>query len=427
MNTSDEIRKFVVENLFNKARAEGKRTIAVVSGEVHSAMRLKGRMPSVCGALRGKELQRLGSVRLVREIRMPRVKLNSSTNKFEFEILDSRRDENEADSSIKAESVEQARGISTQRNDGRRTLVVIPCGRNKIWKKRPDAGPTRARDAYTGSPFKVNREYAERFADRWVVLSAKYGLIGPDFEIPGDYNVTFGDPATSPISLERLKEQARQFGGFDRVVALGGTEYAERVKSVFQGTGAEVLTPTAGLPIGKAMGKVKEAIRLGQPFASPQLVEYSERDLSALEGKLGVRFSDPNLLVKAVTRRAYVKELKDIDPHISREDNERLEFLGDGALELAVRHCLYNQHKGHEGDLSEMADELVSDVNLARIANILGLERHLFLGKSEISDEIGKLSILADALEAIIGAIYLDHGLEKTIDVVERLIINRMV
>jgi len=306
-----------------------------------------------------------------------------------------------------------------------RTLVVVPCGKAKIWKNNPYAGPTKARDAYTGSPFKVNREYAERFADKWVILSAKHGFIEPDFVIPEDYNVTFGDQSPYPISIESLREQARRMEGFEYVVALGSNEYAERVKSTFQGTGMEALTPTAGLQIGKAMGKVKDAIRQRRPFVSLSPIEYSERGLSMLEDKLGVRFRDPNLFVKAVTRRAYVKELKDKHPDILREDNERLEFLGDGALELAVRHCLYDRHQGQEGDLSEMADELVKESNLTRIAEDLALESYLFLGKGEESDEKGKPSILAGALEAIIGAVYLDQGLKETIEVVERLILCR--
>jgi len=305
-----------------------------------------------------------------------------------------------------------------------KTLVVVPCGKAKIWRKRPNAGPTKARDAYTGSPFKVNREYAEMFADGWAILSAKYGLVEPDFMIPENYNATFGDKSSDPISMDSLREQASRMEGFGHVVALGSTEYAEKVKSAFRGRNMEVLTPTAGLPIGKAMGKVKDAIRRGQPFERSDPVEYSERALWELEGKLGVRFRDRSHLVAAVTRRAYVKELRDKQPEILREDNERLEFLGDGALELAVRHCLYDRHQGQEGDLSEMADELVKESNLTRIAEDLALESYLFLGKGEESDEKGKPSILASALEAIIGAVYLDQGLNKTIEVVDRLIIN---
>ena len=57
------------------------------------------------------------------------------------------------------------------------TLVIVPCGKSKIWDRDPDAGPTAARAAYVGSPFKVNREYAETFGEAWVILSAKYGFL----------------------------------------------------------------------------------------------------------------------------------------------------------------------------------------------------------------------------------------------------------
>ena len=153
--------------------------------------------------------------------------------------------------------------------------------------------------------------------------------------------------------------------------------------------------------------------------------EYSEKDLYELEEKIGVRFKNQVLLVAAVTRRAYAKELRDKQPNIVREYNERLEFLGDGALELAVRKSLYDKHEDQEGDLSKMADGLVNESNLTRIAEDLALKEHLFLTKGEESDEKGKPSILAGALEAIIGAVYLDQGLKETIEVVERLILCR--
>jgi len=344
-------------------------------------MGLKGRMPSVCGALRSKELQRLGLVRLLREARRPGVKLNSSTNRFEFEILDSYLDKDESRSLVKEKHIEFAHDSSNQKKNKCKTLVVVPCGKRKIWKKNPDAGPTEAKDAYTGTSFKVNREYAERFADKGVILSAKYGFIEPDFVIPEDYNMTFSDKSSDPISMDSLRDQASRLDRFDNVVALGGIKYGDKVKIAFQETGIDVLTPTAGLPIGKAMRKVKDAVRQGQAFTRTKHVEYSERDLWRLEDRLGVRFRDKNLLVAAVTRRAYVKELRDKQTEILREDNERLEFLGDGVLELAVRQSLYDKHEDQEGDLSKMADGLVNESNLTRIAEDLALEEHLFLSR----------------------------------------------
>ena len=148
-----------------------------------------------------------------------------------------------------------------------KTLVVVPCGKSKIWNKNPRAGPTKAENAYTGPPFKVNREYAETFSDKWVILSAKYGFMDNDFIIPRDYNVTFNDPKTNPISASTLKRQAKnRFFEYDCIVALGGKTYASLVSQAFEGTGKRVISPTAGLRIGIALGKVKKAVRTNTPF-----------------------------------------------------------------------------------------------------------------------------------------------------------------
>jgi len=148
------------------------------------------------------------------------------------------------------------------------TLVVVPCGMAKIWDRYPDAGPTPARAAYTGSPFKVNREYAEAFADRWVILSAKYGFIEPGFIIPENYNVTFNDPGTAPICLDELRRQVEEkaLDHFVTVVALGSLTYADKVAAAFAGKQSKVCAPTGGLPIGKMMGAVRAAIDSGRAF-----------------------------------------------------------------------------------------------------------------------------------------------------------------
>jgi len=91
-------------------------------------------------------------------------------------------------------------------------LVIVPCGKSKIWDKQSDRGPTAARGAYTGTPFKLNCRYAECFGDAWVVLSAKYGLIKPEFEISGPYEVAFTKPRTCPIATESLQQQVEDLG-----------------------------------------------------------------------------------------------------------------------------------------------------------------------------------------------------------------------
>lgn len=144
-------------------------------------------------------------------------------------------------------------------------LVIVPCGLSKIWDKNPNAGPTLAKDAYKGSPFKVNRQYAERFGTEWIILSAKYGFILPDFEISGPYEVTFKRKSSDPVSREMLRTQVRDQGLelFPIIVGLGGKEYRLAIADAFQGLSVELNFPFAGLPIGKAMQATKKACEFG--------------------------------------------------------------------------------------------------------------------------------------------------------------------
>jgi len=140
-------------------------------------------------------------------------------------------------------------------------LVIVPCGRAKVWAKHPSAGPTAAADAYTGAPFIVNRQYAEASGGDWLVLSAKYGFLRPTDVIPGPYEVTFKRSATNPIGVEALREQVGRTGldRYDEVVGLGGKEYRAAVEAAFEGIAAVLQFPFSGMPIGKAMGATKRA------------------------------------------------------------------------------------------------------------------------------------------------------------------------
>lgn len=134
--------------------------------------------------------------------------------------------------------------------------------------------------------------------------------------------------------------------------------------------------------------------------------------LSALQQRLQYLFSDPSLLQRAVTHRSY-----------SSEHNERLEFLGDSVLSLAVSSLLFKRMRDlPEGELSRVRALLVRQDSLHRIAMRLQLPQVLRLGEGE-SKSGGKQrpSILADALEAIIGAVYLDAGYDQAQALVHRL------
>lgn len=147
-------------------------------------------------------------------------------------------------------------------------LVIVPCGQKKIWDRNPGAGPTAAKDAYIGPPFGINRVFADEFGEAWVILSAKYGFIEPEFAIAGPYNITFKKKRTGPITVDRLLEQVQEknLARFATVIGLGGKEYREAIEHAFAGTASRLCFPFSGLPIGKAMRATKRATATNDPL-----------------------------------------------------------------------------------------------------------------------------------------------------------------
>lgn len=135
-------------------------------------------------------------------------------------------------------------------------------------------------------------------------------------------------------------------------------------------------------------------------------------DLLALQERLGHRFAQAALLERALTHRSF-----------SADHYERLEFLGDSVLSLAVSGLLYERLSRHsEGDLSRIRANLVRQESLHALAETLGLPALLRLGEGEVrSGGRQRPSILADALEAVIGAVYLDAGFEAANALVHHL------
>ncbi|MEM9492127.1 MAG: ribonuclease III [Myxococcota bacterium] len=143
------------------------------------------------------------------------------------------------------------------------------------------------------------------------------------------------------------------------------------------------------------------------------------RDFSELEEVLGHRFGDRELLLTALTHRSYANE----NGGSGRTDNEKLEFLGDAVLDLTVGHMLMERYpKLREGQLSVTRSQVVSEDGLSDLARELGLGDWLYLGKGEHrSGGRFKRSILADAMEAVIAAVYLDGGFTAAWQLVARL------
>ncbi|GBD12702.1 Ribonuclease 3 [bacterium HR24] len=143
-------------------------------------------------------------------------------------------------------------------------------------------------------------------------------------------------------------------------------------------------------------------------------------DWQRLARQLGLEPRDPGLLQQALVHRSYLNEVRDR----GLRDNERLEFLGDAVLNLVVAEYLYDRFpESTEGELSQMRAHLVRWDTLAAVAERVGLGRFLVLGKGEdLSGGRRRPSNLAGALEAVIGAAYLDGGLEGARELVLRLL-----
>jgi ribonuclease-3 len=151
----------------------------------------------------------------------------------------------------------------------------------------------------------------------------------------------------------------------------------------------------------------------------PEVNQPQPSTWHALQQQLAHCFADPALLAQALTHRSFANESR--DPAIV--DNERLEFLGDAVLDLIIGQQLFIDHPAaDEGELSRLRAELVSAPTLARLAGELALGECLLLGRGEArSGGRTKESLQADALEAVIGAIFLDAGFNVAASVVCRL------
>ncbi|SRR5216683_6390265 len=137
-------------------------------------------------------------------------------------------------------------------------LVIVPCGRTKVWAKYPNAGPTKAREAYTGTQFRAASRYAETHGSSWVILSAKYGFISPDTVIE-NYDVAFSKlingyyrtvEMAGQVSEDVLSSQARQIAVANparEILCLVADAYRVKIERAFAELPAILKFPIAGL------------------------------------------------------------------------------------------------------------------------------------------------------------------------------------
>jgi ribonuclease-3 len=141
-------------------------------------------------------------------------------------------------------------------------------------------------------------------------------------------------------------------------------------------------------------------------------------DLEKLQNAISYQFRNTDLLFRALVHRSFAYENPDI-----AADNETLEFLGDSVLGLAISHLLLGLFPDYdEGELSRLRSSIVNERELAQIAMSIRLGDYLLLGKGEeLSGGRLKSSLLANALEALLAAVYLDSGLDASVALVQRI------
>lgn len=148
------------------------------------------------------------------------------------------------------------------------------------------------------------------------------------------------------------------------------------------------------------------------------------KDFSTFEQAIGVTFKDKTILTQAFIHRSYINE----NPRSGLEHNERLEFLGDAVIELVVTDYLYrNYPTQHEGDLTAYRSALVNAVIMGEVASSLNMNDYLLLSKGEQKDTgRARQTILANAYESFVGALYLDQGYTACNTFVTNTLLSRL-
>ncbi|MCA9349907.1 ribonuclease III [Candidatus Saccharibacteria bacterium] len=153
------------------------------------------------------------------------------------------------------------------------------------------------------------------------------------------------------------------------------------------------------------------------------MIDKLRRDLHQLFASFGVKVDNPDLMIRAFIHRSYLNENRGIDS----EHNERLEFLGDAVLELVTTEYLYRRFSRDEGVLTNLRSALVKTETLSETIKDLGLSDYLLVSRGELkSGGRERTSLQANLYEAIIGAIYLDQGIEQARAFITTTLLSRL-
>lgn len=159
----------------------------------------------------------------------------------------------------------------------------------------------------------------------------------------------------------------------------------------------------------------------GEDAPAPGPSESGRPGLAGLAERIGYEFADWGLLERALAHRSWCAETP------GAVSNERLEFLGDAVLGWIVADVVFHRYPVAEGQLTDLRKSVVNAIALAEVATEIGLGNHILLGRGETAaGGADKPSILSDAFEAVLGAVYLDGGADAAYAMVERLVVPRM-
>ena len=150
------------------------------------------------------------------------------------------------------------------------------------------------------------------------------------------------------------------------------------------------------------------------------------KNVDKLEDKIGIKFNHKNLLIEALSHPTFLEENPDFKKKFELIDghNQRLELLGDSVLDHIIAEKLYDKHPGREGELTEIKTYFVNGNKLEEISADIKLEKYLNMGIGEMKNESGHEKRIRDALEALIAAIYLDHGYDKAKEFVDQFFLS---
>ena len=144
--------------------------------------------------------------------------------------------------------------------ESNKVLVIVPCGKRKIWNKQLNAKKVLAKDAYISPYFRLCKLYAERFSDKWVIFSGKYGIIDQNTPIE-DYDSKLVYGKIKREFYHKIKKQLENLlVEYRIIVSLCGKEYSKIIKDVIDCDKVKLYTPLSGLKIGKRMKKLRECI-----------------------------------------------------------------------------------------------------------------------------------------------------------------------